>query len=158
MNLNYSISCVGMCVWDVISWRSFLVWMNYYSVSYIWIKLNILGFESCLRKLSSWIFYLSFFFFFKDRQQCCEGRMENKVIRSCKRKFLIPEIPDKPLKLCSNAIFVRWGMTVQERVTRKLREENEMRGKLVGNRSRKGWIKKRFWKIGKNSKKQKEVA
>lgn len=66
--------------------------------------------------------------------------MENKVTKSYKRKFLIPEILDKPLELHSNAILVRWGMTVQERGTEKL-EENEMRGALVGNRSRKGWVK-----------------
>lgn len=67
--------------------------------------------------------------------------MENKDTKSCKRKFLIPEIQDKPLELSSNEILVRWGMTVQERVTEKLGDDNEMRRTLVGNRSRKGWVK-----------------
>lgn len=64
--------------------------------------------------------------------------MENKDTKSCKRKFLIPEIQDKPLQLSSNEILVGWGMTVQERGTEKLGDDNQMRGTLVGNRSRKG--------------------
>ena len=52
--------------------------------------------------------------------------MENKDTKSCKRKFLIPEIQDKPLELSSNEILVRWGMTVQERVTEKLGDDNEV--------------------------------
>lgn len=51
---------------------------------------------------------------------------------------MIPEIQDKPLELSSNEILVRWGMTVQERVTEKLGDDNEVRRTLVGNRSRKG--------------------
>lgn len=50
----------------------------------------------------------------KSRNECCERRMENKVTKSCKRKFLIPEILDKPSELRSKAVFVRWDMTVQD--------------------------------------------
>jgi hypothetical protein len=67
--------------------------------------------------------------------------MENKVTKSCKRKFLIPEILDKPLELHSSAVFVRWDMTVQDRGKENLGEENEVRGTLVGNRFRKGQVK-----------------
>lgn len=101
-----------------------------------------MGFESCLRKL----FFLNFLFViiiiikFKNKtKQCHEGRMEDEVTESFKRKFLIPEILDKLSGHRTNEILVRWGMTAPERMAGKLGEKNEMRRTLMrGNRSWKG--------------------
>lgn len=44
---------------------------------------------------------------------------------SIQRLVLIPEILDKCLELCSNESLVRWGMTVQERVTKSKKTRRE---------------------------------
>lgn len=54
--------------------------------------------------------------------QVCLCHLLAVELKSCQTKFLTPEI-----SLCSNVVLVRWGMTVQERVTEELGEEHEMR-------------------------------